>query len=92
MPRENFIYLLLAINALTFVVYALDKHRARKGYWRTSENTLLLFALIGGSPAALLARKLFRHKTAKRSFILRFRLIMVFQFIIIVLLLCMRII
>ncbi len=61
------IYLLL-INTITFLVYGYDKHAARKKKWRVRESTLHMLALIGGSPGALVAQQLFRHKTVKRSF------------------------
>jgi hypothetical protein len=44
-----------------------------------SERTLLLLALLGGSPAAWVARHYFHHKTSKRSFVIRFRLIVLIQ-------------
>ncbi len=56
------------INAITFLAYGLDKAQARSRRWRTPEKTLWLLALIGGSPAALLAMNQFRHKTKKLSF------------------------
>ncbi len=59
---------LLAINLITFMTYAHDKRAARKHKSRTPESTLHLLALLGGSPAALAAQQLFRHKTIKRSF------------------------
>ncbi len=59
---------LTAINTVTFLTYAYDKHAARKQYRRTPERTLHLLALLGGSPAALLAQQTLRHKTVKRSF------------------------
>jgi uncharacterized membrane protein YsdA (DUF1294 family)/cold shock CspA family protein len=60
-------YLLLSL--LTFLVYAFDKSAAVSGTWRTAEQTLHLFGLIGGWPGALLAQQLLRHKTSKQSFI-----------------------
>jgi uncharacterized membrane protein YsdA (DUF1294 family) len=60
--------LLLAINALTIFCFWADKQRARRGAWRISEANLLGLALIGGSPGALAARRLFRHKTRKEPF------------------------
>ena len=33
---------LLAINAVTFIVYGIDKYKAKKAKWRISEATLLL--------------------------------------------------
>lgn len=60
------------ISLLTFVVYALDKSAARKGRWRTSENTLHLLAIMGGWPGAVLAQQKLRHKSSKKSFRLVF--------------------
>lgn len=69
----------LVLNILTFVVYGLDKHSARIGGQRVPENVLLLLAFAGGTPAAYIARKYFRHKTIKRPFITRLRLILIVQ-------------
>lgn len=57
-----------AVNAVTFFAYWLDKHAARKRQWRTKEDTLHLFGLAGGWPAARLAQQVLRHKTIKPSF------------------------
>lgn len=60
---------LVAINALTFAAFVHDKRAARRGDWRIAERTLLLFALIGGTPAAYAARHFVRHKTRKQPFV-----------------------
>lgn len=60
--------LLLLINAVTMLHYWHDKRRARAGGWRVPESTLLGLAAIGGSPGALLACRLLRHKTRKQPF------------------------
>lgn len=44
---------LLIVNAVTFLVFGIDKKRAKKEQWRVPERTLLLFALAGGSVGAL---------------------------------------
>ena len=46
---------LLLINIITYFTYAADKTKARQNKWRIPERTLILLALLGGSPAALLA-------------------------------------
>jgi uncharacterized membrane protein YsdA (DUF1294 family) len=61
------IYLAL-VNFVTFLAFRHDKRRAIDGGRRVREVDLLVLALIGGSPAALLARRLFRHKTRKQPF------------------------
>lgn len=61
------------LSLLAFAAYALDKHAARTGRWRTKENTLHLFALAGGWPGAWAAQRLLRHKSSKRSFLLVYR-------------------
>jgi uncharacterized membrane protein YsdA (DUF1294 family) len=58
----------LLLNLLTFSVYGWDKAAARAGRPRIRERTLLLLALVGGSLAALIACRVFRHKTHKQPF------------------------
>ena len=62
------IYCLLAINALAFIVYGIDKLKARKGRWRISEATLLLLAIVGGSVGVWLGMKVWHHKTMHLKF------------------------
>ena len=57
----------------TFVVYGIDKRRAKQeGSDRISEKTLHVLSLLGGWPGAIAGQKLFRHKTYKKSFRLVF--------------------
>ncbi|KAF2335903.1 DUF1294 domain-containing protein [Flavobacterium ginsenosidimutans] len=69
----------LFINVLVFIFAGYDKFQARKNKRRIPENTLFLMALIGGSLGLLTAMLLFRHKTSKTSFIVKFVLILVIQ-------------
>jgi len=59
---------LLALNLLTWALYALDKRAAQAGRWRTPEAHLHLCELLGGWPAAWLAQRQLRHKSAKRAY------------------------
>lgn len=59
---------LLAINAVTFVVYGIDKIKAKRAKWRIPEATLLLQAAIGGSIGAWLGMKVWHHKTLHKKF------------------------
>jgi uncharacterized membrane protein YsdA (DUF1294 family)/cold shock CspA family protein len=60
--------LYLGVSVVAFLAYALDKSAAKKDQWRTQESTLHLIALICGWPGALVAQKLFHHKSRKQSF------------------------
>lgn len=61
-------YYLLAINALSFILFGLDKNKAKKGKWRISEATLLMIAVIGGSIGAWAGMRLWHHKTMHKKF------------------------
>ena len=69
----------LVINGWTIARFWQDKLRAQTGERRIPEADLLGLALIGGSPGALLARKMFRHKTRKEPFSTQLFLILAVQ-------------
>ena len=62
------LYYLLAVNIATFLLYGIDKYKAKKSKWRISEVTLLTMAAIGGSIGAWAAMRLWHHKTMHKKF------------------------
>jgi len=71
---------LLAINISTFLLYGYDKFVSKGERLRVPELNLQALALLGGSPAALLAQRFFRHKTIKESFQIIYWIIVAIQF------------
>lgn len=65
------------MSLFSIFLYWTDKQAAMRGGWRTPEKVLHSFALLGGWPGALLAQRLFRHKTRKAEFQLVFWLTVV---------------
>ena len=61
-------YYLLGINTVTFIVYGIDKYKAKKARWRIPEATLLLLAVLGGSIGAWMGMKVWHHKTKHKKF------------------------
>ena len=61
-------YYLLAFNAIAFIMYGIDKYKAKKAKWRISEATLLLLAVLGGSIGAWMGMKVWHHKTMHKKF------------------------
>ena len=59
---------LIAINIVTFIIYAADKIKAMRGEWRVRESLLLILSFIGGSLGAVLGMGLCRHKIRKWYF------------------------
>ena len=76
------LYYLIGVNLLTFVAFGMDKYKAKHMHWRISEASLLLLAALGGSPAALLAMYLFRHKTLHNKFRYGVPIILLLQIIV----------
>ena len=68
MIQEAVIYYLLIINIVTFLVYGIDKWKARKAMWRVREASLLMLAVLGGSIGAWLGMKVWHHKTQHKKF------------------------
>ena len=69
----------LAVNAIEMSLFAYDKKMAEMGGWRISEDTILFWALLGGTPGAYFASRLFRHKHRKNSFMTKLHGIVVVQ-------------
>ena len=65
---NTIMYYLIVINIVTFLVYGIDKWKAKQGSWRISEATLLILAVFGGSIGALLGMKVWHHKTQHKKF------------------------
>lgn len=59
---------LLAANIVTFMVFGIDKYKAKRGLWRIPEASLLTMAVIGGSIGAWLGTKVWHHKTLHKKF------------------------
>ena len=64
---------LLVMNLVTFLVFGLDKWKAKRkakneAVRRVPEKTLFLLSILGGSLGALLGMKAFHHKTLHKTF------------------------
>ena len=76
---EEIICYLLAVNIATFLLYGIDKYKAKKSKWRISEATLLTMAAIGGSIGAWAGMRLWHHKTMHKKFKYGIPLIIIMQ-------------
>jgi uncharacterized membrane protein YsdA (DUF1294 family) len=75
---------LVAITVVTLLTYGYDKLIAGSGQTRVPEKVLLALAFLGGTVGALAGMWLFRHKTAKESFRLKFWLVVAAQIVVLV--------
>ena len=78
---ETFVLYLFIINSITFLVWGYDKFSSVKKTRRVSEINLLIVAFLGGALGGVLGIVLFRHKIAKRTFLLKFTGAVVLQLI-----------
>ena len=80
MSPITIIVILFIMNAITCILYGIDKWKAIHGAWRISEMALLTWAALGGSLGAFLGMHLFRHKTRHKKFCILVPLFMVMHF------------
>ena len=94
MSLRILLYYLIGVNLLTFIAYGIDKHKAVRNGHRTKQSrripeaSLLLLALLGGSPAALLAMRVFHHKTLHKKFRYGVPAILLLQIVIVCIVMC----
>lgn len=79
---ESISIIIVIINIVTFIIYGIDKYKAKKGKWRIPENSLLGLAIIGGSIGAYLGMRVWHHKTMHLRFKYGIPFIIVMQLII----------
>lgn len=76
---------LFAINLVTFIVFGIDKRRAKKGRWRISEAMLFALAFLGGALGGWLGMRFFSHKTQHTRFNIGIPIILIVQIAILIL-------
>lgn len=78
---------LAVINLATFLIFGIDKWKARRkaahaSIRRVPEKTLFLLAVLGGSVGALLGMRVWHHKTLHASFRIGIPVILLLQLLI----------
>lgn len=64
---QTIVYYLIALNIVIFLVYGIDKIKAKQKIRRIREASLLVLAVLGGSIGALLGMYVWHHKTKPRA-------------------------
>lgn len=78
---EPILLYLLVINLLTLFIWGYDKQMAKKNRQRISETRLLLLVFLGGIIGGIFGIFLFRHKSSKQNFLLKFTGVAVLQLV-----------
>ena len=79
MLLKTFLCILAAVSAVAFLMYGIDKWKAKRGAWRIPEKTLMLLSFIGGGAAMYITMLLIRHKTKHVKFMVGIPLIIIAQ-------------
>ena len=70
---------IIAMNLVTFILFAWDKFLSGRKGRRVPESTLLVLSLLFGAFGAFMSMYLFRHKTQKLKFTISVPIMMVLQ-------------
>ncbi|MBS4881614.1 MAG: DUF1294 domain-containing protein [Peptoniphilus harei] len=62
-------YLIIFLNLINFILYGIDKYKAKHNLWRISEKTLLTLSALAGV-GGILGMEIFHHKTREKKFYL----------------------
>lgn len=81
---RNIIIYLIVINLMAFLSMFIDKKKAKWGSWRIPENTLFLYAILGGTIGSIAGMYTFRHKTKKPKFYVGMPALLVLQILAVV--------
>lgn len=60
---------IIILNLINFILYGIDKYKARHNKWRISEKTLLTLSVVAGM-GGFLGMEIFHHKTREKKFYL----------------------
>lgn len=74
-------YYFIIINIINFILFAIDKQKAKKNQWRIPESWLFFTSFIGGSLGGLLAMNIMKHKTSKVTFLIIMPILAIFNFL-----------
>ena len=78
-PIIILIIYLAVVNLFAFILFGIDKHKAKSQKWRISEKGLFVSAIIGGSVGALVGMYAFHHKTKHWYFVIGIPAILIIQ-------------
>ena len=73
MSSMSILALFLILNAITCILYGIDKWKAIHGAWRIREVTLLTWTALGGSLGAFLGMHFFIIRPGIRNSVFSFR-------------------
>ncbi|MDU5466606.1 MAG: DUF1294 domain-containing protein [Peptoniphilus harei] len=62
-------YLIIILNLINFILYGIDKYKAKHNLWRISEKILLTLSVLAGV-GGILGMEIFHHKTREKKFYL----------------------
>ena len=90
MKQEILLIIVMAaiafMSIVSFILYGVDKSKAKREKWRIPEAVLLGWGFFGGAVGALCGMKVFRHKTKHWYFVYGMPAILIIQIVIICLL------